>query len=264
LAESTVDTVLETERRERVPGILFSGQDMKKIILALVIAVSVIFVSCQANDKKTAAKTAGATANPSYAFGVAVGNSLKDTSVAIDYNQFLKGVKDVMDKNAPSITLEEAGKVIQASIEAATAKKGEENLAKEKDFLDKNGKKPGVKTTASGLQYEMIKEGTGATPKATDTVKVNYVGTLLDGTKFDSSIDRGQPAEFPLNGVIPGWTEGIQLMKVGGKARFYIPSKLAYGPNGAGGKIAPNSTLIFDVDLLDAKPAAAPAAPAKK
>jgi len=101
------------------------------------------------------------------------------------------------------------------------------------------------------LQYEVLKEGTGAHPKASDTVKVDYVGTLLDGTKFDSSIDRGQPAEFPLDGVIPGWTEGIQLMKVGGKTRFYIPSNLAYGQSGAGGVIGPNSTLVFEVDLLD-------------
>jgi FKBP-type peptidyl-prolyl cis-trans isomerase len=119
-----------------------------------------------------------------------------------------------------------------------------------KAFLEENGKKEGVTTTASGLQYKVIKAGTGARPKATDTVNVHYKGTFLDGKTFDSSYDRGQPISFPLNRVIPGWTEGVQLMPVGSTYEFYIPSNLAYGEAGAGGAIPPNSTLIFVVELL--------------
>lgn len=119
------------------------------------------------------------------------------------------------------------------------------------DFLKENGKKEGVKTTASGLQYKVIKEGEGKNPKATDTVRVHYRGTLLNGTEFDSSIKRGEPAEFPLNRVIKGWTEGVQLMKEGAKYQFFIPSNLAYGERGTpGGPIGPNETLIFEIELL--------------
>jgi FKBP-type peptidyl-prolyl cis-trans isomerase len=120
-----------------------------------------------------------------------------------------------------------------------------------KEFLEANGKKEGVTTTASGLQYKVIKAGSGANPKATDTVKVHYKGTFLDGKTFDSSYDRGEPISFPLNRVIAGWTEGVQLMPVGSTYEFYIPSNLAYGERGAPGAIPPNSTLIFVVELLD-------------
>ena len=125
------------------------------------------------------------------------------------------------------------------------------NVDAGKAFLAENGKKPGVTTTASGLQYKVIKAGNGKKPAATDKVKVHYTGTLLDGTVFDSSVQRGQPAEFGVSQVIPGWTEGLQLMQVGSKYQFVIPSNLAYGVQGAGEKIAPNSTLIFEVELLE-------------
>ncbi len=127
------------------------------------------------------------------------------------------------------------------------------NLAKGEKFLEENAKKEGVVTTASGLQYKIITEGTGKSPKATDTVLVHYAGTLLSGTEFDSSYKRKEPIEFPLNRVIAGWTEGVQLMKEGAKFKFFIPSKLAYGPRGAGRDIGPNETLIFDVELLKVK-----------
>lgn len=123
-------------------------------------------------------------------------------------------------------------------------------LEKGQQFLQENAKKEGVKTTASGLQYEVLTPGTGKSPKATDTVLVHYKGTLINGTEFDSSYKRGEPIEFPLNQVIKGWTEGVQLMKEGAKYRFFIPSNLAYGPRGAGGAIGPDETLIFDVELL--------------
>lgn len=123
-------------------------------------------------------------------------------------------------------------------------------LAVGQAFLKENASKPGVHTTSSGLQYKVITEGHGKSPKATDTVKVNYRGTTIDGTEFDSSYKRNEPISFPLNGVIPGWTEGVQLMKEGGKIELFIPSNLAYGSQGAGGVIAPDSTLIFDIELL--------------
>lgn len=227
---------------------------MKKIILVTLALGAMLLgftvVSCKSKEEKTAAADQVPKSESSYAFGVAIGNSLKATGVDIDYTAFVNGMKDVLDKNAPKITMDEANDKIQAALGAAMAKKGEESLAAEKKFLEENGKKAGVTTTVSGLQYEVLKEGSGAKPTGTDTVKVDYVGTLLDGTKFDSSIDRGEPAVFPLDRVIPGWTEGIQLMAVGSKYKLYIPSNLAYGEQGAGELIGPNSTLVFEVDLL--------------
>ncbi len=136
---------------------------------------------------------------------------------------------------------------------------GEKNKTDGVKFLEENKKKEGVKTTASGLEYKVLKEGTGPQPKATDMVTVNYRGTLIDGTEFDSSYKRGQPATFPLNGVIKGWTEGLQLMKQGSKYQFVVPSNLAYGERSVGPDIAPNATLIFEVELLDVKPPPTPA-----
>lgn len=132
----------------------------------------------------------------------------------------------------------------------ANAKSPEENKAEGAAFLAENGKKPGIITTASGLQYEVITEGTGASPSASDKVEVHYKGTTIDGKEFDSSYKRGQTITFPLNRVIPGWTEGLQLMKEGAKYRLFIPSELAYGARGAGGAIGPNETLIFEVELV--------------
>jgi len=143
----------------------------------------------------------------------------------------------------------------------------DKNAADGKKYLDDNKKKEGVKTTASGLQYKVLKEGNGPQPKAADTVTVDYKGTLIDGTEFDSSYKRGEPATFPLNGVIKGWTEGLQLMKTGAKYQFFIPADLAYGQRAMGPDIAPNSTLIFEVELKSVQPApagSASASPAEK
>ncbi len=227
------------------------GFTMKKLLVFIVGAFTLLSACSAENNSETAdASGTKSKADVSYAFGVAIGNTIKGTAVEIDYDSFLKGVKDYLEQKDLKISLEDASPIIQAAIGEAMEKKAAASADTEKTFLEQNGKKDGVKTTASGLQYEVVSEGTGAHPVATDTVKVNYVGTLIDGSKFDSSIDRGEPAVFPLNGVIPGWTEGIQLMSVGSKYKFYIPSNLAYGANGAGGVIGPNETLIFEVDLL--------------
>ena len=233
---------------------------MKKTILALaaVAALSFSFASCGAQEKSAdAASGEGASkADVSYAFGVAVGGSLKDTGVEIDYDKFVAGIKDVVEKDKPKVTMEEAQMTIQVAIMGAMQKIAEKNAAAETAFLAENAKKAGVTTTASGLQYEVITQGTGPKPVETDTVRVDYVGTFLDGKQFDSSIDGGEPAVFPVAMVIPGWVEGIQLMPVGSKYKFYIPSALAYGEQGSQGGIEPNTTLVFEVELLGIEPAA--------
>lgn len=221
---------------------------MKNLLWAA--ASAVLLFSCQAAPQADTNASGTSKKDASYAFGALIGNSLQSTSVEIDYDSFLAGMKDVLEKKTLKVTLEKANETVQAAIAEATQKKGEANKAAEVKYLEENGKKAGVTTTASGLQYEVLAQGTGPKPVATDTVKVDYVGKLLDGTTFDSSIERGEPAVFPLDGVIPGWTEGIQLMNVGSKVKFTIPAALAYGENGAGAKIGPNSTLVFEVTLI--------------
>jgi FKBP-type peptidyl-prolyl cis-trans isomerase len=189
-------------------------------------------------------------ADVSYALGMLIGQSARGTNIDVDLDSLIAGLKDSMGGAKTRFTEAQAGTMVQASAKAAQEKAGAANLAAGKAFLESNKTKSGVKTTASGLQYEVLKEGSGQKPKATDTVTVNYEGKLLSGKVFDSSIARKQPATFPLNGVIKGWTEGLQLMGVGAKYRFYIPSELAYGPNGAGGSIGPNEVLVFEVELL--------------
>ena len=187
----------------------------------------------------------------SYAWGIAMGQQLKAMGVKeIDSASFKDGAKVAFDGGTPEIPMEEAQKLIndylndlQAKAEAKAREAGEK-------FLAENKVKEGVKETASGLQYTVIKEGEGATPTAEDEVTVHYTGKLLDGTVFDSSVNRGEPATFPLNRVIPGWTEGVQLMKEGAKYMFFIPSDLAYGPQGIPNAIPPHSTLIFEVELI--------------
>lgn len=187
----------------------------------------------------------------SYAWGLAMASQLRGMGVNdIDIESFADAAKSVFDRTEPKITTDEAQKIIneyleklQGKLEAAAREAGEK-------FLKENKEKPEVKETASGLQYVVEKEGTGAQPTATDEVTVHYTGKLLDGTVFDSSVNRGEPATFPLNRVIPGWTEGVQLMKEGAKYTFFIPSDLAYGAQGVPNAIPPHSTLIFEVELI--------------
>lgn len=186
----------------------------------------------------------------SYSLGMIIGSNLKSSNLKIDLDSFMQGIRDVIGGKSTKYTDEQAQSAVQAALQASAAQKGAQNLAEGKAFLDKNGKKAGITTTASGLQYEVLVAGSGPKPKATDTVKVNYEGRLLDGTVFDSSYARKAPATFPLSGVIRGWTEGVQLMPVGSKYRFYVPSELAYGQQGASSTIAPNAVLIFDIELL--------------
>lgn len=187
----------------------------------------------------------------SYAWGLAMGKQLQAMGVKeVKAEDFKEGVKVAFDGGKPEISLEEAQKLINDYLQ--DLQKKAEAMAREEGerFLKENGAREGVKTTASGLQYVVEKEGEGAQPGAEDEVTVHYTGKLLDGTVFDSSVNRGEPATFPLNRVIPGWTEGVQLMKEGAKYTFFIPSDLAYGPNGVPNVIPPHSTLIFEVELI--------------
>ena len=187
----------------------------------------------------------------SYAWGLAMGSQLKGMGVeTINFEDFIDAVKAAFEGKEPAVSPEEAQKIINeylTELQEKAFKAAKEIGAK---FLEENGKKEGVHTTASGLQYIIDKEGTGKQPTATDNVTVHYTGRLLDGKVFDSSVARGEPATFPLNRVIPGWTEGLQLMKEGAKYPFFIPSDLAYGAQGAGRDIPPHSTIIFEVELI--------------
>ena len=197
----------------------------------------------------------------SYSIGMQIGFNLGRQKVDINPEILAAGIKDAL-AGKPQLTTEQV-KDIMAQFEKDMEQKqkevGEKNKTEGAKFLEDNKKKPGVKATASGLQYKVEKEGTGPTPKATDMVTVNYRGTLIDGTEFDSSYKRGQPATFPVNGVIKGWTEALQLMKQGAKYQLYISSSLAYGERAMGPDIGPNSTLIFEVELQDVKPPPTPA-----
>lgn len=187
----------------------------------------------------------------SYAWGMALGQQLRAMGVSnLDKAEFDEGVHAAFDGKETKISPEEANKLIQEYLQELTEKKAAEIKSVGEKFLAENKKKENVKETASGLQYIVDKEGTGAQPTATDEVTAHYTGKLLDGTVFDSSVNRGEPATFPLNRVIPGWTEGVQLMKEGAKYTFFIPSDLAYGPQGVPNAIPPHSTLIFDVELI--------------
>lgn len=196
----------------------------------------------------------------SYALGIGIGRQLSQMGAAeLNIDDFAQAIKDVIAGNL-KLDEAEAQQLVQeffakqeAKQQAAVSEKGKVAKAEGEKFLAENGKKEGIITTASGLQYQILREGNGKSPKATDTVECHYEGTLIDGTKFDSSYDRGQTATFPLNQVIAGWTEGLQLMKEGGKYRFFIPYNLGYGERGAGASIPPFAALVFDVELVTVK-----------
>lgn len=249
---------------------------MKKSILILSVLVSTI--SC-AQKGNTPAKTNVETLNPetmtddqkvSYYLGLNVASSFKNQGLNVDPEIFAKAFKDEQTGGKKLLAPEGMNAFMMEFSKKMTDKKEAEekvasaaNLKKADELIAKNKQNPTIKSTASGLQYEVIKEGEGKThPKASDMVKVLYTGKLMDGTVFDSTSNRGnQPAEFPLSGVIKGWTEGIQLMTKGGKYKFYIPAALAYGDKGAGGVIPAGSLLIFDVELIDFNEGATPPPP---
>lgn len=188
----------------------------------------------------------------SYALGLSIGQNFKASGIkAITSEDFIAGLQDALAEREPQLTNERAREVINQLFTRLQQEEAELNAAAGKEYQEIMRHKSGVVTLLSGLQYEIIKEGKGAKPKATDKVRVHYHGTLINGVVFDSSVERGEPAEFPLNAVIPGWTEILQLMPVGSKWRVVIPSELAYGSRGAGDVIRPNMTLIFEIELLD-------------
>ena len=197
----------------------------------------------------------------SYSIGMQIGFNLGRQKVDINPDILAAGIKDALG-GKPQLTTDQVKEIMsqfEKDMEQKQKQVGEKNKAEGEKFLEDNKKKTGVKTTASGLQYKVEKEGTGPQPKATDMVTVNYRGTLIDGTEFDSSFKRNQPATFPVNGVIKGWTEALQLMKKGAKYQLFIPANLAYGERAMGPDIGANSTLIFDVELMDVKPPPTPA-----
>ena len=246
-------------------------------LCALAVALSLALLACKPLDKDTGKpvdgsgddKAAPAVAakgglktekeQVSYVIGMQIGESLKSAKDEVDMETLVKSMKSTMDGKEPLLTQEEAMQVMQAFSTRMQAKQVAEfeeqktkNAAEGEKFLAENGKKPEVKTTASGLQYQVLTEGTGAKPKASDKVRVHYKGTLLDGETFDDSYARGEPVEFALAQVVPGWQEGLQLMPVGSKYKLWIPGKLGYGEQGTpGGPIGPNATLVFEVELLD-------------
>ena len=187
----------------------------------------------------------------SYALGLGIGQQLKSMYIEnFDINEFSRSIEDVMAGRDTDMTAREAQVMLSEYFQKKEKQQAEENIAKGKAYLEENGKREGVITTKSGLQYEVLTEGTGKSPKATDKVRCHYEGRLTDGSVFDSSYQRGEPADFGLNQVIAGWTEGVQLMKEGAKYRFHIPYLLGYGERGAGASIPPYATLVFDVELI--------------
>ncbi|WGL15498.1 FKBP-type peptidyl-prolyl cis-trans isomerase [Microbulbifer bruguierae] len=238
---------------------------MNKTSLAAAIALGIALVGC---NKQESAESADITLETqeqkvSYIIAEDMAQRLKTQEVALDPKIVAMALNDVASGRDSRLSEDEKKEVISIFQESMQAKqkelmakqeadfraKADSNLAEGKKFLEENAKKEGVQTTESGLQYKIITEGTGPSPSETSVVEVDYKGTLIDGTEFDSSYKNGKPVQFPVNGVIKGWTEALQLMKEGSKWELYIPSDLAYGPGGAGGLIGPNSTLIFEVEL---------------
>jgi FKBP-type peptidyl-prolyl cis-trans isomerase len=242
---------------------------IKNLLLVMVAGVFVLTSCNPSNSQQVTLKTQADSA--AYAIGVDLGNNIKKNlpgapgGKELDQQIILKAFATIMKGDSGLITSSSAGALTQAYFVKAQSMEGVKNKEAGQKFLAENGKRSGVITTASGLQYEILKEGKGPKPVAENTVKVHYHGTTIDGVVFDSSVDRGEPVTFGLGQVIKGWTEALQLMPVGSKWKIFIPSELGYGEQAAGPKIKPNSVLIFDVELLGIEPTpAAGAAPATK
>ena len=200
----------------------------------------------------TERKLTGELERFSYALGMSVASNLIKSGVkTINPEAFVKAINDTYVGEMPQMMPDEANKILESFMEKANQGEAKENLESGLEFLEKNRSKEGVVELPSGLQYEVLEEGEGDLPSLSDEVKCHYHGSLIDGTVFDSSVERGQPAVFPVNEVIRGWVEALQLMSVGSKWRLYVPPELGYGEQGAGGVIGPNSTLVFDVELLE-------------
>lgn len=245
---------------------------MKRTLLAGLIAAAVLTAGCNSEEPAAdSAKLESIDQRVSYLFGLNLAQQFKQDDVPLDVEAFAQAVRDVQGGVEPRLSEDDMKAAMQAFQDKQMAKHeesakvvAEANQKEGEAFLAANKTKEGVVTTASGLQHKVITEGTGKQPTAADTVTVHYRGTLIDGTEFDSSYSRGEPVSFPLNGVIPGWIEGLQLMKEGGKSELYIPSELAYGPGGTQGPIGPNATLKFEVELIKVGAAEEPAADAAK
>lgn len=228
-----------------------------RLLLAMVLGIVLLASQVNAEEKKALQTT---KEKQSYSIGADIGSKLKAQAIEIDPDTLALGIKDAVSGNKLLLTEQEINETLstlQKELMEKQAERAKQLAEKNKEegeaFLFENKKKEGVKTLLSGLQYKVIKEGTGKTPKADDTVVTNYRGTLTDGTEFDSSYKRGQPATFPVKGVIAGWTEALQLMKEGSKWELFIPSNLAYGERGAGNVIGPNAALIFEIELISVK-----------
>ena len=221
---------------------------MKHFSFFLCLLIPAMTINAKAIQEE--AELAKEKARTSYAFGMTVGGELRQAKLELNYDAFSKGLKAVMEQEKTLLESEEAFEIVQNAFEIALARQAATAKEKEEAFLKFNAAQPDIQVTESGLQYIVLEEGDGPKPTANDTVIVHYEGALIDGTVFDSSYSQEQPEQIPLYMVIPGWTEGIQLMSVGSKYRIYIPSNMAYGERGAGQIIPPYSTLVFTIDLI--------------
>lgn len=229
----------------------------KSVIYFIGLFLAIFGMSCQQNGGVLNVKLETPADSAGYAIGVLVGNNNKEQvnqapgGSDISLEAMVAGFAKAAMGEETEMTPEDADRIVREYFTSAGEKQGQENLEAGNAFLEENKKRPEVKVTDSGMQYEVLVEGDGPVPTSEDRVRVHYHGTLIDGTVFDSSVDRGEPAVFGVTQVIPGWTEALQMMPVGSKWKIYLPSDLAYGERGAGGDIGPNETLIFEVELLE-------------
>jgi FKBP-type peptidyl-prolyl cis-trans isomerase FklB len=223
---------------------------MKKNVLLVILAMGIFFFSaCKTERNSISLKNE--IDSVSYSLGVSIAQNMKMSGLEeVNSDAFAQGLDDFLKNDNPQIHPAMADQIINTYITAVRNRESEKSRKEGEDFLAQNKQKQGIQTTESGLQYEVVEQGNGASPDANDMVTVHYTGKTVNGNVFDSSVERGEPVTFGVSQVIPGWTEGLQLMQEGGKARFYIPSDLAYGARGAGPDIPPHSTLIFDVELI--------------